>query len=119
MYSQTMSMNGSPPKTTDMAPLGGLFGSQQRPDDNVGASDNNAGNILSKDTRFGQPTDQFSPPLGYSYPPSQPPFPGTPQIHHSAPFNMTPSLQPRSGGAPQGYPSYGPSWQRYNFPQEG
>jgi len=114
-----MSTNGSPPKTTSMAPPGGLFGSQQRPEDNVGAFDNNAGNTLSKDTQFGQPPNQIQPPPGYSYPPSQPPFPGAPQFSHPAPFNMTPSSQPSSGGATQGYQSYGPLWQGYDFPQGG
>jgi len=117
--SHTMSTNRSPPKTTNMAPPGGLFGSQQHPDDNVGASDNNAGNTPSKDTHFGQPTNQFHPPLGYSYPPLQPPFPCAPQFYHPAPFNMTPSSQPSSGGATQGYQSYGLSWQGYDFPQGG
>jgi len=68
-FSHTMSTNGSPPKATIMAPQGGLFGSQQHPDDNVRASDNNAGNTQSKDTQFGQPMNRFPPPLGYSYPP--------------------------------------------------
>jgi hypothetical protein len=63
-----MSTNGSPPKTANMAPPGGLFGSQQRPDDNVGASDSHAGNTPNKDTQFGQLTNQFPPPPGYSYP---------------------------------------------------
>ena len=106
-------------QTTIMAPSIGLFGSQQRPDDNVRTSDNNAGNTPSKDTQFGQPMNQFPPPLGYSYPPSQLPFPGTPQLYHPAPFNMTPRSHPSSGGAPQGYPRYGPSWQGYDFPQGG
>jgi hypothetical protein len=109
--SHMMSTNGSPPKTTNMAPSGGQFGSQQRAEDNVGASDNNAGNTPSKDTQFGQPQNQIHPPLGYSYRPSQPPFPGAPQFHHPAPFNMTPSSQPSSGGATQAYQCYGPSWQ--------
>jgi len=113
-----MSTNGSPPKTTNMAPLGGLFDSQQHPDDNVGASDNNAGNIPNKDTQFGQPTNQFPPPSGYSYLPSQPLFPGAPQSYHPATFNMTPSSQP-SSGATQGYQRYGPPWQGYDVPQGG
>jgi len=113
-----MSTNGSPLKTTNMAPLGGLFGSQQHPHDNMGASENNAGNTPSKDTQFGQPTNQIRPPPGYSCPPSQPPFPGAPQFYHHAPFNMTSSSQP-STGATQGYQSYGPSWQAYDFPQGG
>ena len=114
-----MSTNGSPPKTTNMAPAGGLFGSQQRPEDNVGASDYNAGHTPSKDTQFGQSVNQFHPPPpppGYSYPPSQAPFPGAPQFYHPAPFNMTPSSQP-SSAATRAYPMYGPSWQGFNFPQ--
>ena len=86
-----MSINGSPPKNTNMATLGDLFGSEQRPDDNVGELDNNAGNTPGKDTQFGQPTNQFLPPLGYSYPPSQPPYPCASQFYHPAPFNMTPA----------------------------
>jgi hypothetical protein len=113
-----MSMNGSPQKTTNMGQPSGLFGSQQRPDDDVEASYNNAGNTPSKDTQFRQHTNQIHPPLGDSYPPSQPPFPGTPQFDHPAPFNMTPSSQP-SSGATQGYQSYGPVWQAYDFPQGG
>ena len=117
-----MSTNGSPPKTTNMAPTGGLYGSQQRPDDNVGASYNNPGNTPSKDTQFGQPAYQLDspppPPPGYSYPPSQPPFPGALQFNHQVPFNMTPSSQP-SSGATQGNPSYGPPWQGYHIHQGG
>jgi len=120
--SHTMSTNGFPPKTTNMAPPSGLFGSQQRPDDNVGASDNNAGNTPSKDTQFGQSANQFHspppPPPGYSYPPLQAPFPGAPQFYHQAPFNITPGSPP-SSGATQGYSSYRPSWQAYDFPQGG
>jgi hypothetical protein len=102
-----MSADGSPPKTTNMAPTRGLFGSQQRPEDNVGASDNHAGNTPSKDNQFRQSANQFRPPPPpppprSSYPPSQPPFPGTPQFYHQAPFNMKPSSQP-SSGATQGY----------------
>jgi len=110
-----MSTNGSPLKTTNMAAQGGLFVSQQHPDDNVGASDNNTGNTLSKDTQFGQPTNQIYPPPGYSYLPAQPPLPGSPQLYHHAPFNMTSSSR-QSTGATQGYQSYGPSWQAYDFP---
>ena len=113
-----MSTNGSPLKTTNMASTGALFGSQQRPEDNVGASDNNGGNTPSKGTQFGQPTDQFQPPQGYCYPPSQPPSSGAPQFNHHAPFNMTPSSQPSTGAA-KGYPSYGLSWQAYDFPLGG
>ena len=116
-----MSTNGSLLKTINMAPRGGQFGSQPHPDDNVGASDNNVGRTPSKDTQFGQPANQLHsppPPPGYSYPPSQPPFAGAPQFYHQAPFNMTPSSQP-SSGATREYPSYGPPWQGYDFPQGG
>jgi hypothetical protein len=111
-----MSTNRSPLKTTNMAPPGGLFGSEQRPDDNEGASD--AGNTSNKDTQFGQPRNQFPPPPGYRYPPLQPPFPGAAQFYHHASFNMTPRSQP-SCGATQEYASYGPPWQGYDFPQGG
>jgi hypothetical protein len=112
----TMLTNGYTPKTTNMAPLGGLFGSQNHPDDNVGASD--AGNTQNKDIQFRQPTNQFPPPPGYSFLPSQPPFPGAPQFYHHAPFNMITSSQP-SSGVTEGYASYGPLWQGYDFSQEG
>ena len=114
-----MSTNGSQPKTTNMAPSGGLCGSQKCPEDNVGASDSNAGNTPCKDTQFGQPPNHIQPPPRYSYLLSQPPFPGTPQFYHPAPLNMKPSSQPRSGGAAQGYQSYGPLWQGYDFPHGG
>jgi len=112
-----MSTKGSLPKTTNLATTSGLFGSQQRPDDNIGPSDNNERNTPRKETQFGQAANQFhSPPPGYSNPPPQPPFPGTHQFYRRATFNLTPSSQP-SSGATQGYSSYGPSWQAYDFPQ--
>jgi len=89
--SHRMLMNRAAPNFTNMAPTGGLFRSQQHPDDNVGASVNNAGNTPSKHMQFGRPTKWFYLPLGYSYLPSQPPFPGAPQFYHPAPFNMTTS----------------------------
>jgi len=109
-----MSTNGSPPKTTNMAPIGALCDSPQRPEDNVGVSDNNAGNTPSKDTQSGLPPNRFQPPPGHSYLPLQLPFPGAHQFYHPAPCSMTPSSQP-SSSATQGYPSHGPSWQGYNF----
>jgi len=110
--------NGSLQMTMNMAPTGGLFGSQQRPGDNVEASDNNAENTPSRDTQIGPPTNQFHPPPEYSYLPSLTPFLGAPQFYNPTPFNMPPSSQP-SSGAIQGYLSYGPSWQAYDFPQRG
>jgi len=113
-----MSTYGSPLNTTNMAPTGGLFGSQHRPEDNVGASDIDARNTPSKETQFGQPPNQVYPLLGYSYPPLQPPIAGAPQFYHPTPFNMTPTLQ-SSSRATQGYPSCGPSSQGYDVPQGG
>jgi hypothetical protein len=96
-----------------------MVASQQYADDNVGASDNTAGNPLYKDTQFGHPTNYFHPlPPWYSYLPSQPPFSGAPQFFPQAPFNMTSNSQP-SSSVTQGYPSYSPSWQAYDFPHGG
>jgi len=117
-FSYSILTNGSPPKTTNMASTGGLFDLQQRPENNVGASHNNAENKRSKDIQFGQPPNQFHPPPGYSYLLSQAPFPDTPQFSHPAPFNMTPSSQP-SSAATQGYLSTGLSLEGYDFPQGG
>jgi len=93
-----------------MARTGGLFGSQQTPENNVGASNNNTGNTLSKDTQFGQPTNQIHLPPGYSSPPSQEPFASALLFYHLFPFNTTPSSQP-SSAATQAFPSYGLLWQ--------
>jgi hypothetical protein len=82
----------------------------------MGASDTNTGNSPSEDTQFGQPPNPFHPTIGYRYPPSQPPLPGTLQFFHPAPLNMITSSQP-STSATHGYPSYTPQWQRYDFRQ--
>jgi hypothetical protein len=88
----------------NMAPAGRLFDFQQCPDDNVEASDNNAGNTPSKNPQFRQPLNQIHPPLEYSFAPSQPPFPAAHKFYHHALFNMTRSSE-ASTGATQGYPS--------------
>ena len=117
--SHTMSTDWSPPKTTNIARPGGLIGSQQRPDANVGPSGNNARNAPSRDTQFGEPPNEIHPPPCNSNLLLRPPFPGAPLFYHPAPFNMTRSLQPSSGGATHGYQSCGPSWQGYDIPQGG
>ena len=101
-----------------MAPMNGLFGLEHHPDDNVGACDNNAGNKSTNDTQFSQPTNQFHSPLGNSYPPLQPPLLCVLWFYNHAPCNMTKSSQQRSG-ATEEYPSYGPSWDAYDFPLGG
>jgi len=113
-----MWMNRSLPMITNMAPTGGWFGSEQRPDDNVGVSEDKNGNTRSKDTQFGQSANQFYPPLWYSNPPSQAPFLSAPHFYEPAPFNITASSE-RCSGATQGYLSYGPLWQAYDFHKEG
>jgi len=113
--SHMMSMTASPPKKTNLAPSGWPFGSQQCAEHNVGASDNYAGNTPSRDTQFGQPLNDFHPPPVFSYLPGQATFPGAPQFFYTAPFNITPALQP-SSAVTQGYPRYRPWWQGYNFP---
>jgi len=111
-------MNGALLKPTNIAPQGGLFGSQQRPDHNEVASEKHIANRSNTDTLFGQPTHHIHPPPGYGYPPLQPQFPGAPQFNHHAPFNMTPSSHPRTT-ATHGYQCYGPSWQAYDLTQGG
>jgi hypothetical protein len=93
-----------------MALPSNLLGLEQCPDENVGDCDNNAGNIPGKDTQFGQSTNQFHHPPGYSYPSLLPPFTGTLQFYHHSRFIMPPSWQPSSGGATHGYPGNGQSW---------
>jgi len=114
LCSQSMSANGSPPKTVNMAPQGGLFGWQQRRDDNSGSSDNGSRTATGKDSQFGKHAEQYHPLHGYGYPPSQQPFPGAAQFYQHSPFNMTHSSQPTTS-ARQGYLSYRPQWQGYDL----
>jgi len=113
-----MLTQGSPPKTVNMAPPGGLFGSQQCGDDNSESPDQSSRHANRKDSQFGIHTNQYHPPQWYSYPPSQQPFAGAPQFYHQSPFNMTHSSQPTSSTS-QGYPGYGPPWQGYDLHQGG
>ena len=113
-----MLTNWSPTRKTYIAPSGALYGSHHCPEDNVRVSDKSAANTPSKDTRFGQPPNQNHPPPEYCYPPSEAPFPGAPLFYHPALFKITPSWQ-ASFAATKRYPSYGPSWQEYDFPKGG
>jgi len=118
LCSQNMSTNGSPPKTAIMAHPGGLFGTQQLLQDNSESSENSSPTATGKDSPFGKQTNQYQPPHGYGYLPSQQPFPGAPQFYQHSPFNMTHSSQPTTS-ARQGYQSYGPPWQGYDLHQGG
>jgi len=118
LCSQTVSTNGSPPKTGNMARPGGLFGTQQRREDNSESSENSSHTATGKDSPFGKQTYQYQPPHGYGYPLSQQPFPGAPQFYQHSPFNMTYSSHPTTS-ARQGYQHYGPPWQEYNLHQGG
>ena len=113
-----MSRKGSPLKTVIMAPPGGLSGLQQCGDDNSESPDSSSPHATRNDSQFGKHTIQYHPPQGYGYPSSQQPFPGAPQFHHRSPFYMTHSSQPTIS-ASQGFPSYGPPWQRYDLHQGG
>jgi len=113
-----MSTNRSPLKTANMAPPGGILGTQQPLEDNSESPENCAWTATGKDSRFEKQTKQYHLPHGYGYPPSQQPFPGAPQFYQHSPLNMKHSSQPTTS-ASQGYPSYGPQWQRYDIHQGG
>jgi len=111
-------MKGSPPKTVNMAPPGGLFGLEQCGDDISESPDKSSQHATHKDSQCGKHTNQYHPPQGYGYTPLQQPFLGAPQFYHQSPFNMTHSLPP-THSASQQYPSYGPPWQGYYLHQGG
>jgi len=73
---------------------------------------------LAKTVNLGKNTNQYHPPQGYGYPPSQQPFPGALQFYHQSPFNMTHSSQPTSSASQQ-YPNYWSPWQGYDLHQGG
>jgi hypothetical protein len=101
-----------------MTPPGCLFGLQQRSDNNSKSPDKSSQHATHKDSQFGIHTNQYHPPQGYGYPPSQQPFPGASQFHQQPPFNMTHSSQHTSSTS-QEYACYGPPWQGYDLHQGG
>jgi len=113
-----MSKKGSPPKTVNMMPPSGLFGLQQRGDDNSESLDESSQHATRRDGQVGKHTNHYHPPQGYGYPPSQQPFPGAPQFYHRSPFNMMHSSQPTSSASDE-YPRSGPPWQGYDLHQGG
>jgi len=113
-----MSTKGSPPKTVNMAPPGGLFALQQRGDENSESPDKSSRHATRNDSQFGKHTNQCHPPQGYGYCPSQQPFPGAPHIYDRYPFNMTHSTLPTCSASQQ-YPSVAPPWQGYDLHQGG
>jgi len=118
LCSQNMSTKGFLPKTPNMAPLGGQFGSQWRHVDDSGSSDNGSRTTTGTDSRSTKHATQYQPPHGYDYPPTQQPFSGAPQFHHHSTFNLTRSSQPTTSVSQQ-YPGYGPPWQGYDHHQGG
>jgi hypothetical protein len=84
-----MPMKGSPPKTVNMAPPGGLFVSEQRGDDNSESPDKSLRPATRKNSQFGKHINQYHLPQGYGNLLSQQPFPSAPQFYHQSPFNMT------------------------------
>ena len=115
---QNMLTNGSPLKTANMAPPGGLFGMQQRREDNSESSANSTRTATGKDSQLGKQTNQYHLSHGYGYLPSQQPIPDTLHFYQHSPFNMTHSSQPTTS-ASEGFPSYGPQWQQYDLHQGG
>jgi hypothetical protein len=112
-----MSTKGSPPKAANIAPGGGLFGSQQRHHNNSESPDNVTQHGTGKDSRSGKHANQYQPPHGYGYPPSQQPFPGASQFNHHSPFNMTNNSSQPTTGVSQLYLTYAPSWKEYDLHQ--
>ena len=96
-------MNSLSPKTVNMALLGGFFTWQLYSNDNLGSSDNSSLTDISLVTPCGKHTNQFHPPHGYGYPPSQRPFPSAPQFYHHSPLNTMPSFLPSTSWS-EGFP---------------
>jgi len=95
--SQSMSIKGSPPRTVNITPPGGLIGWQQHHDDDSGSSDKGLRPATGNVSRSGKHANEYHLLHGYGYPPSQQSFPGAPQFYHQYPFNMTHnSSQPTS-----------------------
>jgi len=59
--------------------------------------------------------NQYYPPHVYGHPPSQQPFPDTPQFYLHSPFNTTHNSSHPTTRVSQQYPSYGPGWQEYDL----
>jgi len=112
-----MSMKWSPPKTANIATLGDQFGSQQRRDDNSVTLDNGSQTANGKDSQSGKHANQYHPPYGYHYPPSQQPLQGGPQLYHHSPFNLTQHILRPTTSVSRRFPSYWPQWQRYDLNQ--
>jgi len=110
---------GSPLKTANWAPPGGWFGSQQRRDDNSGSLDSGSQTATGKDSRSVKHANQYHPPHGYDYSPSQQPFPGALQFYYHPPCNMTQNSSQPTTSVSQWCPSCGPQWQGYDLPQGG
>jgi len=112
-------MKRSPPMTTHIAPLGGLFASPQRHNDNSGSSDHGSQTATGNDSQTGKHTNQCHTPHGYGYPLSPQPFPGALQFYRHSPFNMTQNSSQATTKVSQHFPSYGPQWQGYDLHQGG
>jgi len=116
---QNMAMKGSPPKTANMAPTDGIFGTQHRHDNNSGSSDNGSQPATGKVSRSGKHANQYYPRNAYGYPPSQQQFPGAQQFYQHSPFNITHNSSQPTTSISQQYPSYVPQWQGYDLHQCG
>jgi hypothetical protein len=105
-------MTGSPLKTVNMAPHGGLCGLQQGSDNNSESPDSSSRRAMRKDSHVGKYTNSYYPPYGNSYFPLQWLFPSALQLYHLSASNMSQSSQPTSSTR-KGFLSYGPPCPGY------
>jgi len=66
------------------------------------------------DSQFVKHTNQYHPPQGYGYLPSQQPFPFAPQCYHHSLFNMA-HISEQITSASQEFQSDGPQWQWHDL----
>jgi len=114
--SQNMSMNGTPPKTTNVAPAGSLNGTQQWCQHNSEPSENCSHTATCKDGRFGKQSNQYYLPSRYGYRPSKMSYSGAGLIYHHSTFNTILSSQP-TNSTRLGFPSHVLQRQGYDHNQ--
>lgn len=119
LWLRSKSINGCPPKTANMAPLGCQFGSQQHRDDDWGSSDNSSITANGKNSWSGKHTDLYHLPHGYGYPPPLQPFAGALQFYFNSPFNMRRNSSQPTPFATEAQPSCGTPCEGYDIHQGG
>jgi len=97
-------------KHSNLASLGGPFGSQLRTDDNLEWLDNSYQTVTGKRSLFWRHTNQYYLLYGNGCPSSQQPFPGASKFHHHSPYTITHGSQ-LTTSLTQPFPSQCPQWQ--------